>query len=251
MGTSRHPSPRSEASVAWARTVAIVGVAVVVVGAGIWVFESLRRLPGEAVEGSRELARDLTAVAAAFRQGRIEISFASYATSVTGSSFLQFASLRQTEVFTRQDEASLLWGALELPEVVVSATAPVEYTYYLDLDDPWDFRLDGGVLRVRAPPIRHNRPAIDASEIVYEVRAASLLRDEDAALVQLKRGLTVMAQRRAVDHVELVRELGRTKVREFVERWLAGSFGDGESYRVEVSFADEQPLAGAGRTVEH
>ncbi len=186
-------------------------------------------------------------MAAAFRQGRIEISFTSYATEVSGSNYLQFATLRQTEVFTRQDEASLLWGTLDLPEVVVSATAPVEYTYYLDLDDEWEFRLEEGVLKVRAPPIRFNRPAVDASEISYEVREWSLLRDEDAALAQLKRGLTAMSRQRAQDHIVIVRELGRAKVREFVERWLAGSFTDGKAYRVEVGFADEAPLRPSSR----
>ncbi|MFQ5349906.1 MAG: hypothetical protein ACE5EG_05625, partial [Thermoanaerobaculia bacterium] len=96
---------------------------------------------------------------------------------------------------------------------------------------------------VRAPPIRFNRPAIDASEIQYEVRASSLLRDEEAALEQLKQGLSVMSERRAEDNIVLVREVGRSKVREFVERWLAGSFGDAEEYRVVVRFADEESLA--------
>lgn len=221
--------------------VGLVAVVAILVGGGLYVFESLRRLPADAVAGSKALARDLVEVAAAFRQGNIEISFTSYATTVTGSSYLQFASLRQTEVYTRQDEASLLWGTLELPEVVVSATAPVEYTYYLDLDEGWQFQLDNGRLLVQPPPIRFNRPAIDASEIRYEVRASSLLRDEEAALEQLKQGLSVMSERRARKHVDLVREVGRTKVRQFVERWLAGSFGDAEQYQVVVRFADEAP----------
>lgn len=247
MGASSNQPPGSEASVAWARTVGLVAVVAILVTGGLWVFESLRRLPADAVAGSRELARDLVEVAAAFRQGKIEISFTSYATSVTGSSYLQFANLRQTEVYTRQDEASVLWGTLELPEVVVSATAPVEYTYYLDLDEPWEFRLEEDRLRVMAPPIRFNRPAIDASEIRYEVRASSLLRDEDAALELLKQGLTVMSEERAREHIALVREVGRARVSQFVERWLAGNFGDGERYRVEIVFADEAPLAGAQR----
>ncbi len=247
MGTSQGESPRSEASVAWARTVGIVVVVAILVAGGLYVFESVRRLPADAVAGSKKLARDLVEVAAAFRQGQIEISFTSYATSVTGSSYLQFANLRQTEIYTRQDEASLLWGTLELPEVVVSATAPVEYTYYLDLDERWEFRLDGETLRVQAPEIHFNRPAIDASEINYEVRASSLLRDEEAALEQLKEGLSVMSEQRARGHIVLVREVGRTKVREFVERWLAGSFGDAERYRVVVRFADETPLSAAGQ----
>ncbi len=242
MATSQPESPRSEASIAWARTAAIVVVVAILVMAGLYVFESLRRLPADAVAGSKKLARDLVAVATAFRQGHIEVSFTSYATSVAGSSYLQFANLRQTEIYTRQDEASLLWGRLELPEVVVSATAPVEYTYYLDLDESWEFRLDGGTLHVQAPPIRFNRPAIDASEIRYEVRASSLLRDEEAALEQLKQGLSVMSERRAKAHIALVREVGRSKVREFVEQWLAGSFGDADDYRVVVRFADEAPI---------
>ena len=249
MATSSNEKPRSEASIAWARTVGLVLVVAILVGAGLYIFESLRRLPGEAVAGSRRLARDLVEVAAAFRQGRVETSFTSYATSVTGASYLQFASLRQTETYTRQDEASVLWGTLELPEVVVSATAPVEYTYYLDLEESWQFRLDGDVLTVEAPPIRFNRPAIDASEITYEVRASSLLRDEDAALELLKEGLTVMSERRAREHIALVREVGRTRVREFVERWLTGSFGDAEDYRVVVRFADESPLTDAERAL--
>ena len=224
-----------------------MAVVAILVGGGLYVFNSLRRLPADAVAGSRELARDLVEVAAAFREGRIEISFTSYATSVTGSSYLQFATLRQTEIYTRQDEASVLWGTLELPEVVVSATAPVEYTYYLDLDESWEFSLDGETLRVMAPAIRFNRPAIDPSQIDYEVRASSLLRDEEAALEQLKDGLSVMSEQRARDHIALVREVGRTKVGEFVERWLAGSFGDAERYRVVVRFADESPLSHAER----
>ena len=227
-----------------------MAVVAVLVGGGLYVFESLRRLPADAVAGSRRLARDLVDVAAAFRQGQIEISFTSYATSVTGSSYLQFANLRQTELYTRQDTASVLWGTLELPEVVVSATAPVEYTYYLDLDEQWDFRLEEHRLLVQAPRIRFNQPAIDASEIRYEVRASSLLRDEEAALEQLKRGLSVMSRRRAREHVPLVREVGRAKVREFVERWLVGSFGDAEDYRVVVRFADEAPPGFGDRPTE-
>jgi len=36
-----------------------------------------------------------------------------------------------------------LQGALALPDVVVEARAPVAYTYFLDLDMEWRFRLEG------------------------------------------------------------------------------------------------------------
>ncbi len=235
------PEPRrSGPGTAWAVAFATVAVTAILALSALYVFNSLRRLPGEAVEGGRRVLADLATVAAAFRQGTLETSFASYATTVTGSNFLQFATLRQTEVFTRRDQTSILWGQLPLPEVVVSATAPVEYTAYVDLDAEWLFRLEGGQLLVRAPEIRFNKPAIDASTIRYQVEAGSLLRDEAAVLEALQRGLTAMAAMRARRQVPLVRELGRRKLVEFVENWLLRSFTDGETIRVELVFADEE-----------
>jgi hypothetical protein len=225
---------------AWAVAFAVVAVVVVLVGAALYVFHSLRRLPGEALEGGRKVLGDLAGVAAAFNQGSVETRFLSYATRVTGSSYLQFATVHQTEVFRRTDRSSTLWGTLDLPEVVVEATAPVEYTYYLDLDAEWRFVRDGRTVRVVAPRPRFNKPAIDASEIRYEVRESSLLRDETAALAKLKEGLTRMSMGRARENLELVRELGRKKTARFVSTWLIQAFGDGGDYAVEVRFADEE-----------
>ncbi len=223
----------------WARTFAWVATVAILTAAGVYVFQSLRDLPGEAVDRGREVLGDLQDIAAAFRQGTIETRFLSYATRVSGSNYLQFATLRQRELFTRTDRASVLWGQLELPEVVVEASAPVEYTYYLDLDGEWTFRREGRTITVLAPGIQFNRPAVDASEIEYRVRAASVLRDEAAALAKLKAGLTRMSLLRARENVELVRELGRRKTEEFVATWLVQAFGDGGEYAVEVRFADE------------
>lgn len=233
------PHPPGRPTRAWPIAFAVVAVVALLVGAALYVFRSLRDLPGDAVEATRGLIRELETVAEAFRRGSVETTFISYATTVSGNTYLQFATLRQTEVFTRLDQASILWGNLDLPDVVVSATAPVEYTAYLDLDDPWRFELAGNRVRVLAPDIRFNTPAIDASEIRYEVRQSSLLRDEQVALQQLKRGLTEMSKARAREQVEIVREIGRRKTEEFVANWLLRAFDDAEDYTVEVVFPDE------------
>lgn len=236
--SSRPPSPRS--TTAWAVSFTLVMIVAILTGAGIYIFRSLRDIPGDALDRTQEVLRDLEYLASAFRRGTIETSFASYAATVTGSSYFQFATLQQTEVFTRKDQASILWGQLELPAVVVSATAPVQYTAYLDLDEPWEFVLEDRNLYVLAPRIRFNKPAIDASRIHYEVREGSLLRDEDLAIEELKKGLTAMSFARAQEHVSLVRETGRRRTEEFVTNWLLQSFADGGDYSVEVYFADEQ-----------
>jgi len=232
--------PPAKSTTAWAVAVALVAIIAILVGAGLYVFRSLREIPGQALSGARDLLQDLEEVAAAFRQGTIETTFVSYAATVSGSSRLQFATLRQIEVFTRTDQAAVLWGQLELPRVVVSATAPVQYTAYLDLDERWEFLLEGRTLYVLAPKIRFNKPAIDASRIQYEVREGSLLRDEELAIDKLKEGLTAMSFARAQEHVSLVRETGRKRTEDFVANWLAQAFGDGGEYNVEVFFADER-----------
>jgi len=242
------PPERPPRSTFWVWPLALVIVVAILTGSALYVFRSLRDLPGDAVDRSVEMLQELQTLAAAFRQGTIETRFLSYATEVRGTNHLQFATLEQTEIFRRRDESSLLWGRLPLPEIVVEATAPVTYTYYVDFNATWRFEIDDRTVRVLAPPIELNKPAIDASEIRFETRSTSVFRDEEAAMGALKAGLSEMAERRARESVPLIRELGRAQVREFVGKWITRSFGDGGEYHVEVVFADEVDIEEPERT---
>jgi len=224
----------------WPLVVAFLGFGFLALAG--YVFYRAQRLPGEILEGGRSIATELRSVAAAFKTGTITTTFVSYATEMSGSQKLQFATLKETEVFERTDRAQVLWGQLELPEVVVRAEAPVEYTYYLDLEERWNFLLEGPTVRVQAPQIRFNSPAIDVSRLRYEVKSGSVFRDEALALENLKRGLGELSRARAAENVALVRELGRKKTAEFVRTWLLSRYDDASSYYIEVTFADEMPI---------
>jgi hypothetical protein len=218
----------------------------VLLGSGLfafaaYVFHRAQRLPGELLEKGRSIASELRSVAAAFHTGTITTTFVSYAAEMSGSQKLQFATLKEMEVFERTDRAQLLWGQLELPEVVVRAEAPVEYTYYLDLEEKWDFLLQDKTVWVKAPSIRFNTPAIDVSRLRYEVRTGSVFRDEALALENLRRGIGELARARAAENVGLVRELGRRQTAEFVRTWLLSRYDDASAYNVQVLFADETP----------
>lgn len=231
---------------AWALAAAVIAVALIVTGGALYVFRSARSLPAEIAEGGRQALSELREVAAAFRTGSITTTFHGDATSVVGTTRLQFAELRQDEVFERRDAAAVLWGALALPDVVVEARVPVTYTYFLDLDKDWHFRLADGIVFVVVPPVEWNRPAPDASALRFSVREGSVLRDERLVLDRLRGELTPLLDRRARQHVALVRETGRRKVEAFVETWLVQRFADGSEYRARVEFADE-PRAAAPR----
>jgi hypothetical protein len=238
--------PRRPSRAPWALAFAAVATVALVVAGAVYVFHSVRTLPGDVLEGGRQALRDLREVAAAFRSGTVTTTFRGYATEVSGTSRLQFAELRQEEAFERRDSEAVLWGTLALPDVVVEARAPVTYTYYLDLDKEWRFRLEGREVQVVVPPVEWNRPALDVSALRFEVRAGSVLRDEQVVLDRLRGELTPLLERRARQNVPLVREAGRRKVEAFVETWLVQRFADGRGYRARVVFADE-PAAEAPR----
>jgi hypothetical protein len=235
--------PRRPSHAPWALAAAAVAIVAIVVGGGLYVFRSVRRLPGEVVEGGRRVLRDLGDVAAAFRTGTVTTTFRGYATEVAGTTRLQFAELRQEEIFERRDTETVLWGALALPDVVVEARAPVTYTYFLDLDKEWRFRLEGREVLVVVPKVEWNRPAVDVSALRLAVREGSVLRDEQIALDRLRSELTPLLDRRARQHVRLVREAGRRKVEAFVEAWLVQRFSDGGDLRARVVFGDEPAAA--------
>ncbi len=235
--------PRSGAHPAWALATAVVAVALIAAGGALYVFRSARSLPADIAESGRKVLGDLREVAAAFRTGSVTTTFRGDATTVTGATRLQFAELKQDETFERRDAAAVLWGALALPDVVVEARAPVTYTYFLDLDEEWRFRLEPGVVHVTVPPVEWNRPAPDVSALRYSVREGSVLRDEQLVLERLRSEMSPLLEQRARAHVPLVRETGRAKVEAFVEAWLVGRFSDGKAYRARVRFADEPQAA--------
>ena len=219
---------------------AIIIVALVIaafIGATVYMaVREIASLPARTLEAGGDA---LAEIARSFRRGSVEIRFSNYASEISGSQYLQFATLDQIEVFERLDSATVLWGTVPLPDIVVEVTAPVEYTYYVDLNGKWSFALRDGIIEVEAPAIEHNEPAIDASEIQFRVRQDSLMRDTDEAMEKLRAVLTDLAHERARDNVELVREVGRRRVEEFVRTWLGNEFPDSERLRIDVLFADE------------
>ncbi len=237
------PHPPTAGRSSWQWPITSILVVLIFAGASLYVFKSCRTFPGEALDKTakvvQQVGRQLQQVASAFNQGTINTTFTSYATTLSGSQYLQFATVSQFETFTRKDESSTLWGYLPLPDVIVEATAPVTYTYYLDLNDRWDFLLHDGVILVTAPDIKFNKPAVDASRITYEIKKDSHFRNTKDATESLKSSITGLSYAKARSNIELVRETGRRQTEIFVQNWLARSFADGKNYPVKVRFRSE------------
>jgi hypothetical protein len=227
----------------WAWPVAWIATVAILMAGGVYVFKSCRDLPGETItrtgKAVEQVGQALSKVAAAFNQGTIKTTFTSYATEMSGNQFLQVATINQRERFTRTDEATTAFGYLPLPDVIVEADAPVTYTYYLDLNDPWEFTLENGEIIVTAPDIKYNKPAVDVSRMTYEVKKDSYFRKSGPATESLKSSITWMAHQKAKTNIELVRDTSRKQTELFVRNWLAKSFADGKNYPVTVHFRGE------------
>jgi hypothetical protein len=226
--------------VAW--LAALVALLVLVTVGGAWfATRALRELPRAAADQGRALVREVADLARGFRTGTVQRRFAAYTTRLEGTNYLQVATLQQAQVFELEDRAAVLWGTVELPPVIVRATAPVQYTYFVDLEGPWRLELRGRQVLVLAPPLRFNKPAVDVSRMRWSVVQGSLLRDEQVVEAQLRREITGRTAIQASANVPLVRDTARAAVTRFVRDWLLRSYPDADQYQVEVFFAGEAP----------
>jgi hypothetical protein len=238
----------------WARTVLWLGVVLILVAGAVYcvkrVAETPERLGDKVIQGLDKVIQGagkggeaLAKVVAAFNQGTVSNSFWSYATGISKQAFLQFATLKEMEVFTRSQAYSTAFGYLPLPKVVVEARAPVQYTYYLDLNAPWRFVLESNLVYVFTPPIRCNQPAVDVSAMTFEIREGFLNYKHSEVRDKLKGEITGLLAARARENIPLVRETVRRQAEQFVARWLAQSFTDGKEHAVKVFFPGE-PASG-------
>ena len=227
--------PESPAQQPWARAVMWIAIVALLVGGGTFVFKSCLTAPGDL---ATRTGKALATLAEAFNHKTVTTSFFSYATTISNFQRLQLTGLKQTEIFTRTEETSTAFGYLPLPDVVVEARAPVEYNYYLDLNEKWNFELKENVLYVFPPAIKFNTPAVDASAISYEVKKGKFKTAE--ATENLKKTISSLAKLRAKENIPLVRENARRQTEQFVETWLERSFTDGKAYPIKVVFPDEK-----------
>ena len=199
-------------------------------------------IPRTIRETTEAVSDGLSRLAAAIRTRSVTTTFSSTATSLKGTKRLQVAELTQVEVVERRDATTLF--RVPLPDVVVSARAPVTYVYVVDLDGRWEFDLAERTVTVLAPELSANAPAVDVSKLTFVKSETSVLRDEDEVVEELRRTLTGIFRQRSRQNVPLVRETARAETEAFVRSWLLRAYGVPEDVRVVVRFRGERETIG-------
>ena len=171
-----------------------------------------------------------------FRRESVETRFLSFATTVAPLKRLELAKLNQIEILERSSQPQLFWKTLNLPEVVVRATVPVEYRYYVEINDKWQVKMENQVLTMIAPALFAGTPSPDISQLQFEVRKGSFFRNEKEVARALQNEISGLLQKRGAESVALVRETARLQVKSIARQWL---LSESKQAEIKVQFADE------------
>lgn len=223
------------------KILAIIVAGIVAIVIGIYTVHRVTDIAPKTMDKTGEM---LTKIASAFKTGTVTIEFHDYVTKVSGVNYLQIANLKSVDTFTRTDSTAIFWNLIGLPDVTVEIQAPVEYTFYLDLNDKWDFIWNPELqsIFIVAPSIKCNTPAVDIANLKMMVKDGSIFRDANIAMEKLKKEMPGLARTVASEKIPLIRELARRETRIFAENWIVKiMFKDSaiKPHVQEVYFADE------------
>lgn len=133
------------------------------------------------------------------------------------------------EVSRRINKTYALPGLEQYGSISGSATVaircPVTMTYYVDLQEPWQFQLRDGWLTVHAPPIRIAPPNIGIGQIERRVESGWLVFGENEYLHQLEKELQLELWSAAMrpENLAHYRNECRQALEKFLLTWVIGS----------------------------
>ena len=160
---------------------------------------------------------------------RITDDFFAYAEKTVRVNKLVLLERHSREEISRRIDKTYALPGLEQyhlsSSAVVTIRCPVTMTYYVDLQEPWQLRLQGGRLLVFTPPIRIAPPIIDIGRIERRIDSGWLVFGEGDYLRQLERELQVDLRSLAMRPENLNRYRGecRQSLEKFLRTWVLNS----------------------------
>lgn len=218
---------------------------VAVMVTGIVIFLLATNFMDRVEKGFSKAGDKAVEIVQAFKKGTIVTIWKDYVTQVSGSNYLQVAKLNSVETFTRTDSTSAMWDMIDLPDVIVQLETPVEFTFYLNLNDQWQFKWDDADqgITIIAPKIQYNQPAVDISKMSFTTIKGSVLRNEKKVQDQFMQDITTVLSTRAGEKINLIREIARNETNKFFSNWFINSVFKDASQKPHIKavyFADEK-----------
>ncbi len=228
-----------------ANVIAKIGIAIVVMLGVIYLVVHVLETSSKA----------LKEIADGFNSGKVVSEFHDYITKMEGVNRLQVALIKSVDTFSKKDSKNILWDLISLPDVEVEIQAPVEYSYYLELNDKWEFRWNDSsrTIVAIAPKIKCGTPAVDVSNMKIIEISGSILRSTDEVKEKLKSELSQKLSEIAESKISLIRDTARNYAKQFIKNWFINFYFKDAALKPEyliVYFADENPPAGNNQIIK-
>ncbi len=130
-----------------------------------------------------------------------------------------------------------------LSSSIMEVRAPVTYSYYVDMKDPWKIICEGETLAIIAPKIQVEEPATDLSRLETHIDSGKLIFNEPAKLEELRKQFYTDMIKKAVsrEHMDSIREDARRSLAEFANGWIAADMAKKYPVKyISVRFEDEE-----------
>ncbi|MFA6568164.1 MAG: hypothetical protein WCS96_08125 [Victivallales bacterium] len=130
-----------------------------------------------------------------------------------------------------------------LSSSIMEVRAPVTYSYYVNMKDPWKIICEGETLAIVAPKIQVEEPATDLSRLETHIDSGKLIFNEPAKLEELRKQFYTDMIKKAVsrEYMDSVREDARRSLAEFANGWIIADLtGKYPVKYISVRFEDEE-----------
>ena len=108
------PKPAVKTGISWPQLTLWLGITLILAVTILLVLRTCTNAPREVADATgraiEKAGKAVATVLSAFNSGKVTTEFISYASSIQPTHRLQFATLKQMEIFTRTDEATTAFG---------------------------------------------------------------------------------------------------------------------------------------------
>lgn len=161
----------------------------------------------------------------------------------THGDILEVASpTTSSESIRKTDTLKIAWGLFYAGTTVTEVRVQATFRFHVKLSEIKDARMQGNVLTITAPKPTPSLPvAIDTATMEKKADSGWARFNSSDQLSEMERSVTAELGERSVKKVEVVREVARKDIEEFVQKWIVGTnpaYRD-QIHAIKVVFADE------------
>lgn len=143
----------------------------------------------------------------------------------THGDVLEVASpLKTMELFSKSDARFAAWGKVYLGTSTSEIKVPASYRFHVKLSELKGAQIKDKVLVVKVPAIYPSLPvAFDTAGVEKRSEDGWFRFDGAQLLAELEKNLTPELERRAKQHVPVIKETARKDIEQFVQKWIVES----------------------------